>query len=58
MGWTGLVYIHETFGITKGFEVKGPFHLETNDFNQQTACGAPIFWSKYTTHGTMTALLF
>ena len=25
------------------------FHTETNDFNQQTACGAPICLSKYTT---------
>ena len=25
------------------------FNAETNDFNQQMACGAPVLWSKYTT---------
>ena len=24
-------------------------NTKTNDFNQQMACGAPIYWSKYTT---------
>ena len=25
------------------------FNAKTNDFNQQTACAAPVHWSKYTT---------
>ena len=25
------------------------FNAETNDFDKQTACGAPICWLKYTT---------
>ena len=38
------------------FRVVGPkinkfncFHAETNDFDQQTACRAPVCWLKYTT---------
>ena len=26
------------------------FNAKTNNFNQKTACGAPVRWSKYTTH--------
>ena len=29
------------------------FNAETNNFDQQTACGAPVWWSKYTTLVTL-----
>ena len=35
------------------------FNTETNDFDQQTMCGAPVPWSKYTTFlGSSAKLLF
>ena len=30
------------------------FNAETNDFDQRTACRAPVCWSKYTTLGGPT----
>ena len=27
-----------------------------NDFNQRTACGAPVRWLKYTTHGIIVSM--
>ena len=29
------------------------FSAETNDFDQQTACGVPVRWLKYTTNGNL-----
>ena len=36
------------FSISDGKRWKSCFNAETNDFNQWKACGAPVFWSKYT----------
>ena len=33
---------------------KACFNAKTNDFNQQTACGAPVRWSKYTTPASLS----
>ena len=45
------------FYIYDGKRWKKLFWCKKNDFDQQTACGAPLWWSKYTT-GRCTALKF
>ena len=34
------------------------FYAETNDFDQQKACGAPVWWLKYTTPSYYFELVF
>ena len=38
------------FSISDGKKQNTCFNTETNGFNQRTACGAPVRWSKYTTN--------
>ena len=37
------------FPFSSVIDRKLHFNSETNEFDQQTACGAPVHWSKYTT---------
>ena len=37
------------FSVSDGKRQKTCFHAKTNYFHQQTVCGAPVCWSKYTT---------
>ena len=38
-----------SFSVSDGKDEKTCFYAETNDFNQQAACGAPVRWLTYTT---------
>ena len=48
--WRFPIYFLSFFSVCVGKRWKTCFNAETNDFDQQMVCGAPVRWSKYTAY--------